>query len=123
MDEYTNGSERFWAGMSYVCSLFAPIFGPLLIYVFGRPTSRFVAFHALQSLFIELVLEGVPILLGFLGWLISFTPLGCFSFVLWIAGSVLFLWGIFCRISGAIAGFGGVWRELPLVGPWARGLV
>ena len=53
MDEYTNGSERFWAGMSYVCSLFAPLFVPVLIFVFGRPSSRFVAFHALQSLFIE----------------------------------------------------------------------
>lgn len=38
MDEYTSGSERFWAGMSYLCSLFAPVVGPIVIFVFGRPT-------------------------------------------------------------------------------------
>ena len=123
MDENTSGSERFWAGMSYVVSLFAPILGPILIYVFGRPRSRFVGFHSLQSLFIQLTLDGVPILLGFLGWLLSLTPLGCLSFVLWIAGVVLFFWGIMCRIMGFFAGFGGDWKELPLVGPWARSLV
>ena len=123
MDETTNGSERFWAGMSYICSLFAPIVGPLLIYFFGRPSSRFVGFHALQSLFVELALEGIPIVLGALGWLLQLTPLGCLSFVLWFAGLALFFWGIYCRIVGVFAGFGGSWRELPLVGPWARSLV
>lgn len=123
MDEYTSGSEQFWAGMSYVVSLFAPIVGPILIYVFGRSTSRFVGFHALQSLFVQLALDGIPVVLGLLGWLLSFTPLGCLSFVFWFAGLALFFWGIYCRIVGVFAGFGGVWRELPLVGPWARGLV
>jgi uncharacterized membrane protein len=123
MDEYTSGSERFWAGISYLVSLVAPIIGPILIYVFGRPTSRFVGFHALQSLFVQLALDGIPSVLGFLGWVLGFTPLGCLSVVLWFASVVLIFWGIFCRIAGVVAGFGGSWRELPLVGRWARGLV
>lgn len=68
-------------------------------------------------------MDGIPIVLGVLGWLLSLTPLGCLSFVLWFAGIGLFFWGIYCRIVGVVAGFGGVWRELPLVGAWARGLV
>src|SRR3954469_4856066 len=72
--EGLTSDERMWAMLSHGLAVAGHVFsastlcwlGPLIIWLTKRQTSRFVAFHALQSLLWQLVIMGILIV----GWAI-----------------------------------------------------
>jgi uncharacterized Tic20 family protein len=110
--------EKLWAMLAHLAGLlgYAVAFGqyiaPLVIYLIYKDKSRFVAFHALQSLFFQL---GLLVATG-LGLIITFLTCGVGA-VLLIAlavGAVVYI------IIAAIKANQGEWFEYWLVGDWAR---
>jgi len=89
---------------------------PLVIYLVYKDRSQFVAFHALQALFFQLLALAVTIAL----MLFSVVTLGCgilLAAPLMIALAIAVL---VYTIIAAIQANNGVWYELPIVGRWAR---
>jgi uncharacterized Tic20 family protein len=72
--------ERLFAAAIYVISFFAPVLGPLVIWLLKRDESSFIDFHGKEyfnfmiSYFVYTVISGILtiILIGFIGlWLIG----------------------------------------------------
>lgn len=111
--------ERLWAMLAYLVSF--SVIGPLLVYFFQRPQSRFVAFHALQSVFIQLAVVAGVFVLGSLGMIMVHTPLSCLGVLVLLvtllgvptAGALFVVWA-------AIRAGLGDWYEVPVLGPLAR---
>ena len=82
------------------------IIGPLVVYLWKREESEFVAFHALQSLYFGLLMAVVTIVLFFVtcgfGVLLPIIPY------------------IIYEVLATIAAHNGEWYELPLAGAWAK---
>ncbi|RIX47087.1 hypothetical protein D3P08_25855 [Paenibacillus nanensis] len=102
-DPSSTGLDPKVAGL--LCYLLGFITG--IVFLALEKQSRFVKFHALQSIAISVVLIVINLILGFIpfvGWLVSIilTPL---SFILWIALMLLALQGKKFK--------------LPLIGDWA----
>ncbi|MGV3722500.1 MAG: DUF4870 domain-containing protein [Actinomycetota bacterium] len=117
---HTSSDDRLLATLAYVLALFFPFVAPLVIFVVKRQ-SRFVAFHALQALFIELgiVVVGFAVtviatILGFFG------PLALLSipfvFLAWAVGVA----GWVYKIVAAIRSNSGEWYRVPFVAPYAE---
>ena len=51
----TSSDDRTWAMLSHVSTFVLPIFGPLIIYLIKKDTSRFAAYHALQALVFQVI--------------------------------------------------------------------
>ncbi len=103
----TTQDERLWAMLAYLMTFIAPILPPLVIYAVKRDRSKFVAFHALQSVFMGLAV----IVVMQLGHVIPpLFPL--LASVTWVAGLVY-------SIVAAIKAYDGEWYEVLLVGAWA----
>jgi len=110
--------ERLWAMLAHLLSLvgYAVALGqyivPLVIYISYKDRSKFVAFHALQSLYFQLlvlVVLGLTIVLGFLTCGIGFgltTAVGI--------GALVYV------LIAAIQTYDGRLFEYWLVGEWAR---
>ena len=83
---------------------------PLVIFLVYKDKSKFVAFHALQSLIFQLVV-GLVVL--------AITAGTCFMLAI-----PAILIGLAVSIIGAIVvglqANNGEWSEYPLIGPWAR---
>lgn len=117
---HTSSDDRLWATLSYALAVFFPFAAPLIIFLVKRQ-SRFVAFHALQALFIELgiVVVGFAVtviatILGFFG------PLALLSlpliFLAWAVGVA----GWIYKIVAAIRCSSGDWYRVPFVAPYAE---
>lgn len=79
-----------------------------ILFLVLEKKSRFVRFHAMQSILISVVLFVLNIVLGFIpfiGWLISFI-LAPLTFILWIMLMVFALQGR--------------WFKLPIIGDYAQ---
>jgi len=103
-DSSSTGLDPKIAGL--LCYLGSFVTG--ILFLILEKKSRFVKFHAMQSIFISVVIIVINVVLGFipiLGWLISLllTPV---SFVLWI---VLMLMAL-----------QGRWFKLPIIGDYAE---
>jgi uncharacterized membrane protein len=117
---HTSSDDRLWATLAYVLAVFFPFAAPLIIF-FVKRDSRFVAFHALQALFIELgiVVVGFAVaviaaVLGFFGPLVVLSlPL---VFLAWALGAVGWLF----KIVAAIRCSSGDWYRVPFVAPYAE---
>src|SRR4051812_25234879 len=72
MDSSISRDDRLWAMLSYVLAFFFPIVAPLIIFLVQRPRSRFVAFHALQALFVQLGIGALGIVVGAASGVLSF---------------------------------------------------
>lgn len=95
--------DRVLAAVSHGLSFVeGGIVGPLVVYLLKKDSSEFVAFHALQSLYL-----GVAFLV------LSVVTCGI--------GAVVLVWPylIFSAIA-AFKSYEGEWYELPLVGRYAR---
>lgn len=111
--------ERLWAMLAYLVSF--SVIGPLVIYFFQRPYSRFVAFHALQSLFVQLAVVAGVLVLGGLGFAMVNSPVSCLGLLVLMitllgvptAGALFVVWA-------AIRAGLGDWYEVPVLGPMAR---
>lgn len=125
--------ERTWAmvaHLSMLLNLVTGFLGPvaaLVIYLVYRDRSRYVAFHAMQSLLWQLVgWVGAGILAG-LAWTISgvlaAVLIGCLLMPLALVLSFLPLAAVVYSIIGAIQTNQGQDFRYWLVGDWARGMV
>jgi uncharacterized Tic20 family protein len=108
--------ERTWAMLAVLSPLIgyiiplASVIAPLVIYFIKRDESKFVAFHALQSVYFQIaVLVAVIICI----------PL-CFVCVGFILLPVVAIGGLVYMVVIAIKANNGEWAEYWLVGQWAR---
>lgn len=120
MEYPTSGNERLWATLAYVLSFCFPVAAPLLIFLVMRG-SRFVAFHALQALFIQLGLAlmvfVVPLIAGLLGML---GPLALLNIPLGIVAWCIGVGAVIFKIIAAINANAGRWYRIPYVSPYAE---
>lgn len=124
-DSSLTADEKLWGMLAHLFALLGYVvslgqyIAPLVIYLVYKDRSKFVAFHALQSLFFQLLVLVVGIALVMfsivtlgLGLLIALPAL----VALWIAVLVY-------AIIAAIQANNGVWYELPFAGQWARNIL
>ena len=101
-----SSDDRTMAMLAFLLGILTYWLGPLIIYLVKKDKSPFVAFHALQALFFQLVIlvlhfVGVPTLHVF-GW-----------------GAVTVLNIVVCVVGG-LAANRGEWYEIPVIGEFAR---
>lgn len=104
----TTHEERLWGMLAYLLTFFAWIFAPITIYAVKKEQSRFLAFHALQSLYLELAVT----VLSMLPYLLPGVPV-----LIWYAGAI---GGLVYGIVAAIKAYDGEWYEIPLIGYCVR---
>lgn len=89
---------------------------PLIIFFVKRRESKFIAFHALQSVYLQAGLSIASILLGIIT-VISFgllSPVTAIILFLLVAGTIFF------EIMAAIRAKEGKWYGIPVAGAWTR---
>jgi uncharacterized Tic20 family protein len=115
-----SADEKLWGMLAHLLTLLGHVvvvgeyIAPLVIYYKDR--SRFVAFHALQALFFQLLALAVTIAL----MLFSVVTLGCGILLAAPLVIALAIAVLVYTIIAAIQANNGVWYELPIVGRWAR---
>ena len=113
-----SADEKLWGMLAHLLTLlgYVVVVGeyivPLVIYLVYKDRSRFVAFHALQSLFFQLLALAVAIALV----LFSIITLGLGL----LLAAPLAIAVLVYTIIADIQANNGVWYELPIVGRWAR---
>jgi uncharacterized protein len=114
--------EKTWAMLGHLAGLLGyavglgQIIAPLVIYIVFRDRSRFVAFHALQSLYFQLALLVIGLLLA----VVSILSCGVGAFFAVPAGTVLAIGALVYVILAAVKSSAGDWFEYWLAGDWAR---
>jgi uncharacterized Tic20 family protein len=120
-----SADEKLWGMMAHLLTLLGYIvtlgtlgqyIAPLVIYLVYKDRSQFVAFHALQALFFQLLALAVGIALV----LFSIVTLGCGILLAVPLGIALAIAVLVYAIIAAIQANNGIWYELPIVGRWAR---
>lgn len=120
----TTSDERLWAMLAHLAGLLGYLGAgigqyivPLVIYLVYKDKSKFVAFHAIQSLYFQLLLlVGWVVVGGMAITVILLLPAILLAVVIGIVTIVF-------PILGAIRANAGEWYELPMVGGWARNTV
>ena len=110
--------EKLWGMLTllgYIVTL-GQYIAPLVIYLVYKDRSQFVAFHALQALFFQLLALAVAIALV----LFSIVTLGLGVLLAVPLAIALAIAVLVYTIIAAIQANNGVWYELPIVGRWAR---
>lgn len=121
MEYDSTQDDRLWAMLAYLLTFVAPIVAPLVIFLVKKDTSRFVGFHALQSLLIELAVIVVGVAAFILSLLLAFLgPAAILAIPLWIAVWVAGLAAFVLTIVAAIKAFAGEWYVVPFIGSFAR---
>lgn len=117
----TTQDDRLWAMLSYLLAFIASFIAPLIIYLVKKDSSRYVAFHALQSLLLHAAAAVVGIacfvaaaVFGMLG------PLVLLAIPLFLVQLAVGIGLMVLLIVAAIKSFGGEWYEIPYVGRIAR---
>jgi uncharacterized protein len=107
-DYDTTHEERLWGMLAYFLTFFTWIFGPVVLYAVKREQSRYIAFHALQAILLDLTLVALwPVL--------QIMPkLGMFLAPILYAAKMVY------GVLAAIKAYDGEWYEVPLIGRWAR---
>jgi uncharacterized Tic20 family protein len=114
--------EKLWGMLAHLLTLlgYVVVVGeyivPLVIYLVYKDRSQFVAFHALQALFFQLLALAVSVALV----LFSIVTLGCGILLAAPLAIALAIAVLVYTIIAAIQANNGVWYELPIVGRWAR---
>jgi uncharacterized protein len=117
-----SADEKLWGMLAHLLTLLGYVvvvgeyIAPLVIYLVYKDRSRFVAFHALQALFFQLLALAVTIAL----MLFSVVTLGCGILLAAPLAIALAIAVLVYTIIAAIQANNGVWYELPIVGRWAR---
>jgi uncharacterized Tic20 family protein len=129
--------ERSMAMLVHIIGVFTGFIGPLIFYFIKRD-SKFVSFHALQSLFWHLLYMATMIALMALFFVIFFVtiasevafhhgpgapaPVGAFLVfpLFWVAIMVFAVLNLVLAVIFAIKANGGEWTTYPIVGKWAR---
>jgi len=114
--------EKLWGMLAHLLTLLGYIvmlgqyIAPLVIYLVYKDRSQFVAFHALQALFFQLLALAVSVALI----LFSVITLGLGVLLAAPLAIALAIAVLVYTIIAAIQANNGVWYELPIVGRWAR---
>jgi len=114
--------EKLWGMLAHLLTLLGYIvtlgqyIAPLVIYLVYKDRSQFVAFHALQALFFQLLALAVVIALT----LFSIITLGLGVLLAVPLAIALAIAVLVYTIIAAIQANNGVWYELPIVGRWVR---
>jgi uncharacterized Tic20 family protein len=117
-----SADEKLWGMLAHLLTLLGYVvvvgeyIAPLVIYLVYKDRSQFVAFHALQALFFQLLALAVIIAL----MLFSVVTLGCGILLAAPLAIALAIAVLVYTIIAAIQANNGVWYELPIVGRWAR---
>ena len=123
--------ERSMATLAHVLQLVGGFIAPLIIF-FLRRNSRFVSFHALQAVFLQLVY-----MLGWMAFMVVWfafifgmgfgggksqpTPLLFLLFpLLWLFAMVIWVGLLVTAILYGIKAGKGEWAAYPVIGGWAR---
>jgi uncharacterized Tic20 family protein len=127
----TTPDERSLACLAHVLQIVGWIIAPLIIFAIRRG-SKFVSFHALQALLLQLCYMVVVIvcMLGFLGSILasvflsqgkSDPPVAVFIVapLLWATMMLLWVTTILAAIIYGIKANRGEWARYPLIGRWA----
>lgn len=125
-----NHDDRMWAMLSHLLVFLGvpfPLVGafvpPLVIYIVRREQSRFVAFHALQSLYFQAMMWLVYMFIGAIGWVVAIATLGMgYLPVAAFVGFIYFVSVLYIIWAGIKANNGDVF-EYFIVGPIARATV
>ena len=104
--------ERLWGMLAYMLTFVGAIIPPIVLYAVKREQSRFVAFHALQSLFLGVTTLVLWILIAHV-LPRAFEPLFA---VLWIMEMVY-------TVLAAVKAYDGEWYRIPIIGDWAAAQV
>ncbi len=125
-DGSLTADEKLWGMLAHLLTLLGYVIwvgqyvAPLVIYLAYKDCSRFVAFHALQALYFQLILLVGAILLTAASLLIAFITCG-FGVILAIPLALAYtIVALVYTIWPAIEASRGAWFELPLAGGWAR---
>jgi len=114
--------EKLWAMLAHLLGLLGYVsavgqyIAPLVIFVLYRDKSKFVAFHALQSLFFQLAL----LALGTIGVIVSLLTCGLGFLVFAPLAGIVAVGALAYVIVAAIRANQGEWFEYWLVGKWAK---
>jgi len=114
--------EKLWGMLAHLLTLLGYIvmlgqyIAPLVIYLVYKDRSQFVAFHALQAIFFQLLALAVSVALI----LFSIVTLGLGVLLAVPLAIALAIAVPVYTIIAAIQANNGVWYELPIVGRWAR---
>ena len=125
-DGLLTDEERLWGMLAHLLTLlgYVIVIGqyvvPLVIYLVYKDRSRFVAFHALQALYFQLILLVGAILLAVVGLFIVIITCGVGVILAFPLGVAYTIVALVYTIWPAIEANRGVWFELPLAGGWAR---
>jgi uncharacterized membrane protein len=130
--------ERTMATLAHALQLIAAWIAPLVILLIRRD-SRFVSFHALQALLLQIV-QTIVIVIGVVGWfLLMFStlfvsgtskppgtpPVGLFLVfpLLWLLIMATWITVFVLVIVNAVKASRGEWAEYPVLGRLARRLL
>jgi uncharacterized Tic20 family protein len=117
-----SADEKLWGMLAHLLTLLGYVvtlgqyLAPLVIYLIYKDRSPFVAFHALQALFFQLLALAVGVVLV----LFSIVTLGLGVLLAAPLAIALAIAVLVYTIIAAIQANNGVWYELPIVGRWAR---
>ncbi len=89
---------------------------PLIIFYIKRRESRFIAFHALQSVYLHTGIFLISLAL----LILSVITLGLTSPISWLAGFIMVFGGVFFEVMAAIRAKEGKWYGIPVAGAWTR---
>lgn len=121
--DHSSSDDRLWAMLSYLLALFFPIVAPLVIFLVKRQ-SRFVSFHALQALFVQVGLFVLGVAVAAISWFFAMLgPLGLLAIPVGIAAWVIGIAAVVYKIIAAIKSYGGEWYRIPVVAPYAERMV
>jgi uncharacterized membrane protein len=106
----SNQENRTLAMVACVLGIFTPFLGPLIVWLIKKDQSRFVAFHALQTvLFNVATIVASAIASALCTVLIGFVLLPIVGIV-----HIIFL------ILAGMAAYRGEWYGIPVIGKYAR---
>ena len=121
MEYDSTQDDRLWAMLAYLLTFVAPIVAPLVIFLVKKDSSRFVGFHALQSLLIQLGVGALTVVVVMLSFVLAFLgPAALLAIPLWFLVSAAGLVALVFTIVAAIKAFAGEWYVVPVIGSFAR---
>ena len=123
--------ERTMATLAHLLQLVGGFIAPLIIF-FVKRQSRFISFHALQAIFLQLAYMVVWVCFMVLWFVFILSTVATSSksgppplfFVLlpliWVFGMVFWVGMLAAAITYGIKAGRGEWVEYPVIGRWAR---
>ena len=114
--------DKLWAMLSHLSGFlgYSIVVGqfaaPLIIYLMYKDKSRYVAYHALQSLYFQLAL----LLVLIFGWGLAAATCGALLPIAFAATAVVGVATLVCPIIAAINAYNGKPIEYWIVGKFAR---